>query len=89
MRKKHQATLRAVFKKPTSTNIVWTDIESLLSALGAELTEGSGSRARIALNDIRAVFHRPHPRKEASKAQVESMRIFLINAGIEYENTKL
>ena len=28
-------------------------------ALGAEISEGNGSRVRIALNGVRAVFHRP------------------------------
>ena len=29
--------------------------------MGAELSEGSGSRVRIALNGVKAIFHRPHP----------------------------
>jgi hypothetical protein len=36
----------------------------MLKAMGAEITEGEGSRVRIALNGVRAVFHRPHPQKE-------------------------
>src|SRR5271157_1693948 len=37
---------------------------SLVLACSAEVTEGQGSRVRVALNGVRAVFHRPHPRKE-------------------------
>ena len=59
------------------------DIESLLSALGAEIGEGRGSRVRIVLNEVRAVFYRPHPRKETNKGAVKSMRRFLIEAGVE------
>ena len=40
---------------------------------------------RIALNDIRAVFHRPHPRKETDKGAVAAMRHFLIEVGVEPE----
>ena len=55
----------------------------LLLALGAELSEGSGSRVRVALNGVRAVFHRPHPQKETDKGAVKSVRRFLQEAGIE------
>jgi len=54
-----------------------------LLALGAELSEGSGSRVRLALNGVRAVFHRPHPQNETDKGAVKSMRRFLKEAGIE------
>ncbi|HVT90297.1 MAG TPA: type II toxin-antitoxin system HicA family toxin [Tepidisphaeraceae bacterium] len=79
---KHDRTLAAIFGNPIRANIVWNDIESLLSNLGAEISEGSGSRVRIALNGVRAVFHRPHPRKETDKGAVKSMRRFLIEAGV-------
>lgn len=54
----------------------------MLNAQGAEITEGAGSRVRIALNGVRAVFHRPHPQKETDKGAVKSMRRFLIEAGV-------
>jgi hypothetical protein len=63
-------------------SIVWSDIERLLVALGAEIEEGSGSRVRIALNGVRAVFHRPHPQKESDKGAVRDMRRFLTEAGV-------
>ncbi|MBI5723379.1 MAG: type II toxin-antitoxin system HicA family toxin [Planctomycetes bacterium] len=71
----------AVFAEPVRANINWSDFESLLRHLGAEITEGEGSRVRIALNGVRAVFHRPHPRKETDKGAVRSMRRFLTEAG--------
>ena len=52
----------------SASGIVWKEIEALLTAVGAEITEGHGSRIRIALNGRRAVFHRPHPQKEADKS---------------------
>ncbi len=48
--KKHQKTLDDIFATPVRANIVWKDIESMLLALGAEISEGSGSRVRIKLN---------------------------------------
>ena len=83
MKSKHHKTLQAIFEDPVRANIVWTDIERLLKVLGAEISEGRGSRIRIVLNGVRAVFHRPHPRKETNKGAVKSMRRFLIEAGVE------
>lgn len=83
MDSKHQKTLEAIFEKPERANIAWRDVEALFAALGAEISEGSGSRVRVALNNVRAVFHQPHPRKEASKAMVKSVRRFLEEAGVK------
>jgi len=77
----HRKTLQAIFEDPVRSNIPWTDIEKLLVALGAELSEGRESRVRIYLNRVRAVFHRPHPQKETDKGAVKSMRRFLTGAG--------
>ncbi len=77
---KHRAVLEAVFADPTRSNILWRDVEALLLACGAELGEGQGSRVRIALNGVRAVFHRPHPQKEMDRGAVRSLRRFLAEA---------
>jgi HicA toxin of bacterial toxin-antitoxin, len=84
-RKNHRMlpTLRAIFENPVRANIPWADIESLLRACGAEISAGRGSRVRIALNGVRAVFHRPHPQKEMDRGAVVSMCRFLIEAGVE------
>jgi hypothetical protein len=81
--RKHRKSLEAIFEKPERANIAWRDIESLFIALGAEVSEGSGSRVRVALKDVRAVFHRPHPRKETNKGAVKSVRRFLEAAGVK------
>ncbi len=83
MNKKNNSTLAAIFEDPVRSDILWNDIESLLYALGAEITEGRGSRVRVALKGVRAVFHRPHPRKVTDKGSVKSMRRFLIAAGVK------
>ncbi len=82
MRKKHKATLSNLFSDPVSGTIPWSDIEKMLVAAGAEVTEGRGSRVRVYLNGVRAVFHRPHPEKETDKGAVKSVRRFLAAAGL-------
>jgi hypothetical protein len=79
---RHHKTLRILFENPIRSDIEWAEIENLLLALGAELREGRGSRVRIYLNGVRAVFHRPHPQKEADKGAIKSMRRFMTEAGI-------
>ena len=85
MNSKQMKIMELVFKNPIQTNILWVDIENLLTALGSELSEGSGSRLRVKLNGVRAVFHRPHPEKTTGKGAVDSVRRFLENAGVHYD----
>ncbi|MEN9654641.1 MAG: hypothetical protein RL235_753 [Chlamydiota bacterium] len=88
MNKKHERTLLAIFKTPVQSNVVWKDCEKLLEHLGAEISEGEGSRIRILLNEKKAVFHRPHPKKETDKGALVSLRKFLENAGIKPREQK-
>jgi HicA toxin of bacterial toxin-antitoxin, len=83
LQRKYVKLLSGIFADPVRANIDWHDVESLLVALGADLEEGRGSRVRVELNDVVAVFHRPHPRKEASKPAVRDVRSLLIAAGIQ------
>jgi hypothetical protein len=78
----HRRTLAAVFADPVRANILWSDIEALLAAAGAILSEGRGSRVRVSLNGVDAVFHRPHPRRETDRGAVRSVRRFLREAGV-------
>jgi hypothetical protein len=55
----------------------------LLVSLGAEISEGAGSR-----DGIKAVFHRPHPQKETDKGASDSLRKYLENAGITPKEKK-
>ena len=83
MDSKHEHTLDAIFEKPERANILWRDIEALLIALGAAITDGKGSRRRVVLKGVRAVFHRPHPRKETDRGAVKSVRRLLEAAGVK------
>ena len=83
MNKKQRQTLQKIFEKPERSDISWDDIEGLFLSLGAEVSEGKGSRVRVALNDVRAVFHRPHPARVTNKGAVKSVQRILIESGVE------
>ena len=82
MNKNNQRTLDCIIEKPERSDILWKDIEGLIAALGGEISEGRGSRVRICLNGVRAVFHRPHPKRVTDKGAVSSMRRFLKEAEV-------
>lgn len=81
----HRKTLQLIFEDPVRSTILWSDIEKLLVALGGEASEGRRSRVRVFLSGVRAVFHRPHPRKKTDKDAVKSVRRFLLEAGFKPE----
>ena len=83
MNTRQRRTLERVFEQPTRSDVAWTDVEALFRALGAELSEGNGSRVRVALNGVRAVFHRPHPEKETDRGALVSVRRFVENPGVK------
>lgn len=79
---RHRKTLTAIFSDPVSGTIKWRDIEAMLRAAGADVSEGSGSRVRVTVRGDTAVFHRPHPSPETDKGAVKALRRFLRQAGI-------
>lgn len=83
MNNRHRKTLVAVFKDPVSGTIEWAAIEGLLLAAGARLIEGRGSRVRFERDGELAIFHRPHPAKEAKRYQVRDARDFLERIGVK------
>jgi hypothetical protein len=80
---RHRRTLTAIFARPTSSAIVFADIEALVKALGGSVSEREGSRVRIELNGEQWRCHRPHPGKEARRYQVEEARELLERAGVQ------
>ena len=80
--KKHQRTLEAIFRTQVPATLQWRRIEALFMALGATKKEGSGSIVTFKLKDEDALFHRPHPQKEAKRYHVRKAREFLEQVGI-------
>ncbi|MFZ3234320.1 MAG: type II toxin-antitoxin system HicA family toxin [Stellaceae bacterium] len=85
MNRRHRRTLGRIFAEPTPADLRWSEAETLLLALGAEISEGAGSRVRVVLSGVRAVFHRPHPGPETSRGLVRAVRDFLAAAGVTPE----
>lgn len=83
MNAKQRRTLAAVFAKPTSASIVFSDIEALVIALGGSVTEREGSRVKIELKGEQWRCHRPHPGKEAKRYQVEEARELFERVGVK------
>lgn len=82
MNARHWRTLAAIFTRPTSPAIVFSDIESLIRSLGGEVREREGSRVKVALGGHEWRCHGPHPGKEAKRYQVEEARELLARAGV-------
>lgn len=83
MNAKQRKTLAAIFARPTSASIVFADIEALMKALGATISEREGSRVKIGLRGEQWRCHRPHPGKEAKRYQVEEARELLERVGVK------
>ena len=82
MNSKHRKTLASVFERPDRSDVLWRDVESLFLGIGASVSEGRGSRVRVALHGVRAVFHRPYFERVTGKGALRSVRRFLDEAGV-------
>lgn len=83
MKKQHQKTLEAIFRRPVSAGIEYRDFVSLMLALGATVKEAEGSRQRVSLRGEIRVMHRPHPRSTMDKGAVSQVREWLESMGIK------
>ena len=83
MKRKYQRTLALIFARPTSANVQWRDIETMLQELGAEVSEREGSRVAVVMYGEVRVFHRPHPSPNTDKGAVASIRKWLEQHGVE------
>ena len=82
MNTKHRKTLAAVFAHPTLASVVFSDIETLVKALGGTVVEREGSRVKMVLMNEEWRCHRPHPGKEAKRYQVEEARELFERVGV-------
>ena len=68
--------------RPTSSAIVFQNIEALVVALGGQVTEREGSRVKVEIAGEIWRCHRPHPGKEVKRYQVEELRELLERVGV-------
>jgi len=85
MNSRHRRTLERICAEPSPADLRWREIEALLRAAGAEISEGAGSRIRVVLAGVRAVLHRPHPGPETTRGLVRAVRDFLAAVGVRPE----
>ncbi len=82
MNSKQERTLHTLFHNPVTHSLEFKEIVALFLAIGAKMIEGAGSRVRFIFKNAIAIFHRPHPGKEAKPYQIKDARAFLIQAGV-------
>jgi len=88
MSKKHQKVLSAIFSDHLSSNIHWKEIESLLSHLGAEFREGTGSSLIAIINGVEFSMHRGHHNTTMSKNSLHQLKKFLESVNIRNKEHK-
>lgn len=81
MNHKHRATLHALFSHPISNNIDPKEVQSMIEAIGGEVSHGGHGHLIIHLNGSAHGFHDSH--HSLSTDEVSAIKKFLTNAGID------
>lgn len=79
----HRKVLHAIFAHPLAANLDLKDVEHVLTGLGSEIDNRSGSRIGVALNGRNASFHLTN--HSLLKAEVLQVRKFLESCGVTPE----
>ncbi len=83
MNNRHRRILRQLFARPVTRNLTWRQVASLLTALGFELEERSGSRIAVIQCGHVYVMHVPHPDPHLKPYAVRQPAQFLKDLGYE------
>ena len=78
---RHRDTLEKIFDRPSSGNVEWPDVLSLLETVGDVVEEPNG-RYRVTLGAETEVVDRPHG-KDVDTQLLVDLRRMLRNAGFE------
>jgi hypothetical protein len=82
---RHRDTLRRIFAHPTSHNVEWREVTSLLDAVGTVTVHGN--RVTVQIGNERQSLERPsgkYPdRKDIDVQMIVDLRRILRNAGYE------
>jgi hypothetical protein len=76
----HRRTVEEIFAHPTSGNIEWRQVESLLAAIGRVESDGNG-KLHISVGSQPEVVMAPHG-KDASVQTVVDLRALLTRLGL-------
>jgi len=79
----HRKILHAIFAHPVNSNLDVKDVTHVLTGLGAEIDNKTGSRIGVALNGHAAAFHLTN--HGLLKAEVLQVRKFLESCGVTPE----
>jgi hypothetical protein len=82
----HRDTLRKIFAHPTSANVEWREVVSLLAALGT-VSEQHNGKFKIALGPETEIMQRPRG-KDVDEQMVVDLRRMLKGAGFSPEGTQ-
>lgn len=77
MNTKQSKTRARVLADPAPTDIPWSDIESLLEAVGVEVESLSETRVALVKGRHVMIVQRPHPMPLAGRATVKDVAAFL------------
>jgi hypothetical protein len=89
MSHKHEHLIRSIFREPSSGNIHWREVESLLHHLGATVQPLSGARVRVRLHGVEDTLHRPHHSNVLDRQGLRDLRAYLARATVtpsQYES---
>jgi hypothetical protein len=75
----HRDTLEEIFSHPSSGNIEWRQIVSLVEAIGSVTKEHNG-KLKVTLGPSTEIFHQPHG-KDIDQQMIVDLRRMLTQAG--------
>jgi hypothetical protein len=76
----HRDTLKRIFSHPSSANVEWRQVKSLLDAVGTATEEHNG-RLRVTLGEETEVLDPPHG-KDIDQQMIVDLRRMLRRAGL-------
>src|ERR1700751_395058 len=81
----HRSPLEKLFAHPTSANVEWRQVVSLLQAVGT-VTEQANGKTKVTIGPETEVFERPRG-KDASLQAVAALRRMLSQVGLDPAGT--
>jgi thiamine biosynthesis lipoprotein ApbE len=77
----HRETIRKILAHPTSGNVEWRQVLSLLEAIG-EVTEEHNGHFKVTVGPETETLHRPHD-KDVDEQMIVDLRRLLVQAGYD------